>query len=180
MAANKRTKTEREEALAETAKWDRRGCSLRDIASKMGVDHKQVDYDLKIIRRRYAESTLMERGAMVAEKIAQLQEVRAEAWEAWEVSKTNKERQVKEKVTEGGAGPDHQAERLKAIITTEGRLPENAYLQTVLKTLEDEADLLDLYPKNGVNPFAGATFKIYAGFSPEEALCQPPSPPPPK
>jgi hypothetical protein len=152
MAANKRTATEREEALAEVAKWDRRGASARDIARRMNVSHTQVNYDLKIIRKRYAESTLLERGAAIQEKISQLREVREQAWAAWEHSKENRERSVKEKVTEGGANAGQQAERLKVIMTTEGRLPENAYLLTVLKTLEDEANLLDLFPaKDGNN-----------------------------
>jgi predicted DNA-binding protein (UPF0251 family) len=138
MARKTRTKTEREQALLEVARLDRRGCSQREIAAALGVSHKQVWYDLERIRERYREATHHERHAKVEEKRAQLREARWEAWQAWERSKEDARKVVEEEPTgaEGGRG--------KRVTTVEGRLPDPAYLRAVLETLRDESALLGL------------------------------------
>jgi len=167
VAAPKRTPTEREEALAEVAKWDRRGYSVRAIAAKMGVSHVQVVYDLKIVKQRYRDTVLEERAALVAQKIEQLREVRQEAWNAWEASKENCERQVKEKISESldahGNPTAETLQRMKAVITTEGRLPSNEYLTTILRTFEEEADLQGLYAPTKIAPTTPDGTKEYGG-----------------
>jgi hypothetical protein len=140
-----RTKTQREADAAEVERLDRRGYSQREIASRVGVAPSQVCYDLKLLRKRYQDTQLAERSAAVAEKLEQYREVRREAWEAWDRSKDNKEKEIKEKISnlaqqaEPGTG-----EKLKAVITTEGRLPGNEYLRTIVQTFQDERELLGL------------------------------------
>jgi predicted transcriptional regulator len=141
-----RTKTQREADAAEVERLDRRGYSQREIASRIGVAPSQVCYDLKLLRKRYRDAQLSERSAAVAEKLAQYRDIRREAWEAWERSKDNKEKEITEKVSSLGAQEAAAAkiEKLKAIITTEGRLPGNEYLRTILETLQNERELQGL------------------------------------
>ena len=160
-----RTKTQREADAVEVERLDRRGYSQREIAARIGVAPSQVCYDLKLLRQRYREAQLAERSAAVAEKLEQYRDIRREAWEAWERSKDNKEKEITEKVSSLGAQEAVAAktEKLKAIITTEGRLPGNEYLRTILETLQNERELqgLDapkkLAPTNpdGTEPFTG-------------------------
>ncbi len=149
----KRTAAQREEASLEVARLDAQGYPSRAIAEKLGVHFNQVLYDLKIIKRRYAEATLEERHAKVMVKVAQLRETRREAWEAWERSKENAVKTVKEKIvpakdTDENDSSDGDGKcsggRMKVVITTEGRLPANEYQTTILRALEQETDLLGL------------------------------------
>jgi DNA-binding transcriptional ArsR family regulator len=98
MAAPKFTKTQREIHLAEVARLDRGGYTTTEIAANTGVTQQQVSYDLKVIRARYAKVVEQERKAKVWEKLALLRELRKEAWEAWERSKANSEKEVTDSV----------------------------------------------------------------------------------
>ncbi len=164
----KRTAAQREQALLEVARLDGLGHTTRSIAAKMGVSHTQVEYDLRIIKRRYAEATLEERHAKVTEKIAQLRDVRRRAYEEWERSRKDRERTTKTKT-----GPATDAEgkpaggSMKVTITTEHGLGRNEYLTTILRTLEDEADLLGLYAPVKVAPTTPDGDEQY-GINPEE------------
>jgi predicted transcriptional regulator len=146
VAAPKRSKTEREEALAETARLDRRGYSQRQIARVLGVDHSQVCYDLKVIRRRYQDTQLGERAALVAEKVEQYRELRAEAWAAWERSKEDATKRVEENTEKPGFGEDGDPlpGRRKVTETAERRLPGAEYARVILETCEAERKLLGL------------------------------------
>ena len=121
MAANKRTKTGREEALARVADLDRMGYGQVAMARMLGVSQPQVCYDLKAVRSRYRETQLAKVEEAVNEKLAQLRDVRCEAWEAWERSKE------------------------------EGKLPDSGFLAIVLKALQAERDLLGLDAPKEVN-----------------------------
>ena len=149
VAAKKRTQTQREADLAEMAKLDLRGYTTRAIGKLFGLSHVQIAKDLQKLRLRYAESAMLARHEAVVEKLAQLRDVRAEAWSAWEGSKKKRKRKVKERISEsldadGNATPE-TVSRIKDVITTEGRLPANEYLTTILRTLEEESELLGLY-----------------------------------
>jgi predicted transcriptional regulator len=87
MAANRRTKTEREAVLAKVAELDLNGYGQVAIARLLGVSQPQVSYDLKVVRKRYRETQLATVKAAVNRKIDQLADVRSEAWEAWDESR---------------------------------------------------------------------------------------------
>jgi hypothetical protein len=90
---------------------------------------------------------------LVARKLTQLQDIRAEAWMAWERSKKDAECNTDEKnlktvyrttVIEGKKVRLPVGERLrlvKSIKRVEGRLPANEYLVTILRCLQEEARL---------------------------------------
>ena len=178
MAAPKRTPTEREAALTEVARLDRRGASQREIAARLGVCHQQVSYDLRTIRARYAKETQAEHAALVAEKIAQFREQRLELWDAWERSKEDKTRSVKEKVTDlvdrADKGEDvrEDVKKLKAVLTTEGRLPEASYQRLILDNLREEAELRSLYPSKkdapGSSPETPLFIRNLPGLTPDD------------
>ena len=126
----KRTKTEREEALAQVAMLDKRGWNQYDIARRLGVSQGQVSYDLKIVRKRYREVQLQEIGDKVALAVMQYQEIMREAWEAWERSKLD----AMKTVTEETLFDDEV--RTKLVKYVEGRLPGAEYLRTVLGCLQ--------------------------------------------
>jgi hypothetical protein len=83
MAVTKRTKTEREAALAEIAQLDRQGWTTREIAAHLHVSQSQVMYDLKALRRRYAKAADTTYAEKVEYKRQQLRDVLREAFRAW-------------------------------------------------------------------------------------------------
>jgi hypothetical protein len=158
----KRTYLEREDHYALIAKLDRRGYTQCAIAEKLGLSPSQVSLDVKEMRRRYYGVQMAQTGEMIREKLAQYREVRKEAWEAYDRSKEDHVTRRQELVPipheegedEGGKGREgstsykESMRRLKVIITREGRLPENRYLQTILDTLKAEEELCGLIPKD--------------------------------
>lgn len=147
--ANKcKTKTDREAHLERVAQLDRRGWSQWQIANELGVSQALVCQDLGKIRARYKESMLRAHEELVAEKIVQYQDIRREAWAAYDKSQRDSDKEVCEyaQVSEGTDGGDYAVseQRIKRITTREGRLPANAYLTTILSTLQAERELLGL------------------------------------
>jgi hypothetical protein len=149
MAAPKRTKLEREAQLVEIERRHNHGESIRAIGAHLGLHFTTIQRDLKTIAQRYQDKTLVERTVAVNRMIATLRDVRKEAWEAWEKSKENKERQVKEMISESLDAQGNPSEatlvRMKVVIATEWRLPKAEYLNIILRTLKQEAELLGLY-----------------------------------
>jgi hypothetical protein len=102
---------------------------------------------------------------MVAEKVAQLKDVRAEAWRAWEQAKAERRTTTREMMAvpvkpppgrrgqrppqgppdrEGGKGKGKKLATLRVTSKVEAGLPGAEYLILVLKTLEAERELLGL------------------------------------
>ena len=155
--ANKLNDIEKQQVKAMIAKLDGRGWTqhmMRDEIQRrlglnisqpmVGIYRKQVYAD---ISRDYAESKANSRDI----KLEQLKDVRREAWTAYDRSMLDSEKVVEEfaDATEQVGFDDFvtSEHRIKRIVTREGRLPENAYLTTVLKTLEQERQLLGLDPE---------------------------------
>lgn len=136
-----RTPVQREEALLTVANLSRRGYSQSEIASKMGVTQQQVSYDLQIIKKRYAAMQEEDFLAYRYEKILQLKDIRREAWEAWEKSKEDYRKLVQEDYTDSKGGTS-----TKITDITEGRIPANEFLKTILETLKEENELMGAYP----------------------------------
>ena len=134
---------------------ERRGYSQQFIADKLGISQPQVWQIRKRIKERCRTSMLKDREAYVKKKLQELSEVRSAAWEAYELSKATSTKVVEEFVRpydEADEKPkrrknrsiDQDLERLKKIVTTEGRLPGNQYLNVVLETIKQERELLGL------------------------------------
>jgi len=148
MAAPKlKSRTAQEEVKSLIAKMDRRGWTQYEIKEGLkdrGIDLSQgmISNYLKKIREEYREVMFLNRKEKVEEKLAQYREIRKEAWEAYDKSRENAEKEQEEFGLDGDM--EGSEVRIKRILTTEGRLPDNAYLTTIMKTLESERALLGL------------------------------------
>ncbi len=152
------------QVLAEIGKYDRRGYSQHQIVAAIAplvkLTQPRICTLLKEVRQQYKAQIVEDRAEKVAEMLQAYRDVRAEAWACYEKSKTDSERLVRESVKpyekkepekNGKGATGHKGESaeaslvlLKEIYTTEGRLPANVYLQTVLDTLKAERELLGL------------------------------------
>ncbi len=127
-----------------------------------------VSYEKKVIEQ-YRQSTVEERALLVEEKCAALRDVMKEAWDAYERSKSDAEKHVKETFEEqdcpackgegmktskkgndvecfkcGGSGKYQQPN--KNIDTVEGRLPGAEYLNIIPRAHQQESELRGLKP----------------------------------
>ncbi len=89
MAAKKRTKKQRERDLATVASYYCQGLYQYQIAEKMGLSQSQICYDLKVLHKRWMESSVSDFNQRKAEELAKIDNVEKEAWVAWTTSKAS-------------------------------------------------------------------------------------------
>src|ERR1700690_3105196 len=154
--ANKLNEVQRLQVKSLILKLDGRGWSqfqIRDeLKRQLGVEISQPM--VSIYRKQVWQETTTDFHAnkehAVPIKVEQLRDIRREAWSAWERSSEDASKVVLEfaNQTEQVGIDDYVTSEvmLKRIETKEGRLPDNAYLTTILKTLEQERQLLGLDP----------------------------------
>lgn len=143
----------------------RRGYTQSMIAEKLGVHQTQVSYDWKIVITQLRKEAEPDAKALLAQKLAEIREVKVQAWEAWERSKQDKVKRVEEQSDErecvvcGGGGKLTSGKPCfkcngegilggggKVVVTTEGQVGDVSFLRTVLSCIEQERILLALDP----------------------------------
>ena len=166
---NDHSEDDREMVRVLVARMHRRGHTVAEIADQVGRSLRRHapgygESGVRKVLRELRENLTAVRpertyAAMVEEKVEELREVRKEAWAAGEASKGDVVRVVNEDVKpradptprgrrgndpDGAAAVRAELVRVRRTTTTEGRLPDSAYLAVVLKTLDAEMKLLGL------------------------------------
>lgn len=133
----------RERALAEIERLHLQGFNQTQIAGMVGVSQQQVSYDLSTIKKKWMETTVATRQQLVEEKLRQLALVRATAWQAFQRSCAPPPPKVTDGDGDGQSATDGDDGRQEA---APGRMRPgaNEFLMTVLKTVEQERELLGL------------------------------------
>jgi len=147
--ANKLTKTQRSQVRALIAKMDRRGFGqfdIKDALLREGFDLSQpmISVYLKKIREDYKRQEVEDRAAKVRAKLEEYRDIRREAWLAYDRSQKDTFKEQSEYAVVEDEGLECSEQRIKRIVTIEGRLPENTYLTTIMNTLKAERELLGL------------------------------------
>lgn len=154
----KRTKEQRVLDKAEMVRLIRRGATKSYVASVLGVHPTQITYDWKQVIREVMKERYTDLNEIVALKLVEYAEVKAEAWWAWDRSKQVAQEEMAKEVAEqilkhldeakdlpDGVSAKDILANLK--ITVESRKgPQNQFLQTVLSCLEAERQLQGLDP----------------------------------
>jgi len=115
-----------------------RGRSQWEIALELVIGQATVSRDLVAQRADWRESNSLAIDALLQRELAKVDLLEAEAWLAWERSKENKERATKERAS------GEASARSKVVVVTEGRLPENEYLKTVMACIDKRCAILGL------------------------------------
>lgn len=118
----------------------KRGYGEEDVAIKLGLEVKQVVVQYKIAIKEMAETRSQITEEVLTMKLKEYQEVKKEAWEAWEKSKNPIEKEAYETIT-SEYGKKEIIKRFK-----EGRLPASEYLNVILQCLKAERELLGMNP----------------------------------
>lgn len=136
MRGPKRTKFERENDLVKTTSLYLRGYTQEKIAGEIGVTREQIKYDLEKVQRRWREDTKIDLDAVKQKELAKLEELEHTYWQAWKRSLEP----IKKVRIEKKAG-----ELEKVIRTREQLLGIPAYLEGVVKCIQERAKLLGIY-----------------------------------
>lgn len=158
----KRTRPQREGDFPFIARLYVRGLSMRDIAAALSkersytLSHVTISKDIKQILVNWRESILDDVNEMRAAELVRINEIEKEAWDAWERSKEDAKKNVKEYV-QGSCDVEKR--------TVEGQIGDSRFLATIqwcidrrckLFGLDSPAKIAPTTP-DGLNPYEGAS-----------------------
>lgn len=135
---HKRTPDERERDLVIIAERILHGVAQAAIAKELGISQSQISYDLAEIRERWQAQANEAHGALVAQQLAEVREVKKSAWAAWENSR--KPKRKSEAAIKGASGNATTEKRT----SEEQRDGNPTFLDLVVKAMEKEARLMGL------------------------------------
>jgi predicted transcriptional regulator len=137
MAANKRTKAQRELDLDKLSEMRLEGKSQNEMAQALGLSQSQVSQDLKKLDARW-EAAIGNTHLHKAREAAKLDRLERKFNEAWKRSLEDKETKVAEKITVG------EVTRTKAVSRLEKRDGNPAFLAGALACIEKRCALIGL------------------------------------
>jgi len=109
-----------------------RGATQQQIADELGVTQGAISQTIARISAEWQASAAKDIAECKARQLAEVSEVKAEAWAAWERSKSAKSRKVAGK----------RGDEVTSSITTEDQFGDPAYLNAVLKAIGEESKIL--------------------------------------
>lgn len=138
MKANKGHRNQRQIALemrrADVARRYLQGQTQGQIAADLGVHQSQVTRDLKTLRQRWQEQAADQTGRWIAQELARLAALEAEAWAAWQRSRQNAVKEIEETTEDG----------FRQRKETTGQAGDPRFLDQVQKCVQQRRDLLGL------------------------------------
>lgn len=139
----KRNKDEREKDLAVVAELYLKGRRQADIARHLSeirdytLSQQQVSGDLKLIRKRWLESSLRDFDHLKAQELAKIDQLEVTYWDAWERSLEDKQR------TESSRTTGKEVREGAKMVTTPG-LGDPRYLTGVQWCIGKRCEILGL------------------------------------
>lgn len=135
MASPKRTTEERERDLVTTTEMYLKGKKQWEIAQEIGVSVEQISYDLRDIRQRWRESTLVDFNEMKQRELEKIDLLEQTYWDGWQRST-----QEKTKTRTSKTGDTSSASIEKEMLVGDTR-----FLQGVERCIDMRAKILGTY-----------------------------------
>lgn len=146
----KRSPVQREQDKATIARMLLQGKTHQDIANFLELDRSMVSREIKLIRNEWKASSLRDFDESRGEKVAELELIKAELWQAWQESKQQKESTLKEQIASLGGGIGDEADkRIKVATRHQSATGDVSYLSGVVNCIKEQSKLLGLYPEEG-------------------------------
>ena len=101
------TEDQREQRLSDVARLYLQGKTQTAIGKALGVTQQQICYDLKIVRKRWLDSSIRNFDEARAQELAKIDRVEAEFWAAW--NRSQRIKQVTGREAQGGHGREHRS-----------------------------------------------------------------------
>lgn len=145
----------------------REGWTQVDIAAKLGRSQALISMDWKVVVQQVQAEQSEDAKAVIAVKVAQLQLIQKEAYDAWLRSKAPACKQVDEELQslkQGGGGYN------KTIKTQEFQVGDKGFLDTCVKAILTETQLKGYMPDKKTLVQMQATVGMITGAELMEAL----------
>ena len=142
----KRSPLQREQDRVVIARMSLQGKTQQEIANFLELDRSMISLELKAIRIEWKSSSLRDFDEARGQKLAELELIKTELWQSWELSKQQKESTLKERIAVVGGGADS---RLKVATRQQSATGDVSYLSGVLTAIREQSKLLGLYPQEG-------------------------------
>lgn len=142
MAERKRSDFQRESDYERITSLYLRGWRQADIAVELGLSQGQISQDLRVIQKRWRESTAINMDEAKQKELARLDELEREYWQAWESSKSERTKARQE--TDGTKDKTGKPIVKKSSMEKEQRDGNPAFLQGVLSCIDRRCKLLGL------------------------------------
>lgn len=149
MASNRRRTPERNELINKVIKMLSRGMSKHAISLEINDSPANTRAVLKAAVDAVLEERIVAHDELVAVKLAEYREIKNEAWAAWERSKLDHVKYIKEvykgKKKKNEDGDDVEVPPvIKKIKSREGKLPNSSYLTIIMDCIQAERELLGI------------------------------------
>lgn len=138
---HKFTPAQRENNRTYIAEQMVKGRGASSIAKELGVSTSQVLYDLKIVEKRWRESSIRDFDEARALELAKIDQLEREYWEAWERSKAPKQSTSQRTAPSSSKSGDL---KVTAELKTEERDGDSRFLDGVFKCIERRIKLFGL------------------------------------
>lgn len=135
----KRSKIEIKRDRARIAALYLRGYTQEQIAEEFGISRDMVQHDVMRIREEWSASTLYDFNEAKTKALAEIANLKATAWKAWDKS-ANGRKKTKQVKNEKG-GPPNRAE-----LTVEDSAGDPRFLITIKELIAEEMKILGIYP----------------------------------
>lgn len=139
----KRTPFEIERDRATIANLYLQGNTQQEIAGKLNLSRDAIQHDLMRIREQWQKSTIYDFNDAKTKALAELDHLKAVAWDAWERSKKGRKKTSQSETRPGGA----KRGEVTATVANEETYGDPRYLQTVRDAISEQCKLLGLYPE---------------------------------
>lgn len=146
MAERKRTDVQRENDYQIIADLYLRGHRQSEIAQQLELHQTQISYDLRIIQKRWRESSIINFNEAKQRELARIDALEREAWQAFERSKAEHKRTRQSKRTGG------ETESSDAFIEREDRDGDPRFMEIILKCIVQRSNILGINAAMRVGP----------------------------
>ena len=148
----KRSQLQREQDKATIARMILQGKTHQEIANYLELDRSMVSREVTAIRQEWKQSSIRDFDEARGQKLAELELVKGELWQAWQESKAQKETTLKERIASLGDGNSRESDkRLKISTRHQTARGDAVYLGGVLNCVKEQAKLLGLYPQESTS-----------------------------
>jgi hypothetical protein len=130
----------REVQRAEISAMYLAGRTMEEIGRAVNLNKSNVSRHLAAIRKEWVEKAQTNIKKVIAEKIAELDQIRRECWKAWHRSKRPRVNTYRTKRSDGSG-------RVTTVTTDPG--PNASYMDIILRCWELECELFGLFGRHG-------------------------------
>lgn len=142
-----KTDGQREEQLALIAQYHKDGLSQSEIATRIGCSRPQIHYDMQTLFRRWREEQMDKIWDIRLSELAKLDLLENTAWDEWERSRLDAEKNVTKNVEVSAIDNDGQLLKLPAeeiTRTVAGQAGDPRFLEIIRKCIEDRRKIYGL------------------------------------